>query len=68
MLNVFDGRKELVNELRQAPKELKQFVSKEINKLFKNRNFEYAIASTAQSDADRRELITHRLKGATGIV
>lgn len=62
ILNVVDGRPELVKEIGQASKELQDFISKELSQLFKQADFEYAIQSTSQGESDREELIFKRLK------
>lgn len=62
ILNLFDGRSELIAELNAAPEKLRKFVSEEIRMLFKNDHFQYAIASTAQSDQEREKLLIERLQ------
>lgn len=67
VLNLFDGRKEIVDELKDAPNKLRKFVANEIKELFKNDYFIYAINSTAQSDRGREKLIIERLESAMEI-
>ena len=62
ILIVFDGRIELVDEIKQAPQELQNYISEEFTNLLKNPNFEYAVQSTAQGQDDREELIFKRLE------
>lgn len=64
LLNLFDGRESLVEELSQAPIELQEFVAAEITQLLENNDFEYAVQSTARGDESREELIFERLEAA----
>ncbi|MCP4076622.1 MAG: hypothetical protein GY744_10610 [Gammaproteobacteria bacterium] len=64
LLNVFDGRPELLSELKQAPLELKDFISTQISSLLKSNDFEYAVKSCSVGDALREQLIFDRLEGA----
>lgn len=62
ILNVFDGRPELVDEIKKAPEEIQKYMSEEFSQLFEHPNFEYAVQSTAQGQSDREELIFKRLE------
>jgi len=62
ILNVFDGRAELVGEIKQASAEVQKYISKEIGQLIEQPEFEYAVQSTAQGLSDREELIFKRLE------
>lgn len=64
LLNLFDGRRELPSELKQAPLNLQTFVSEEITRLLTNRNFEYAVKSCAMGDAGRERLIFERIESS----
>lgn len=66
LLNLFSGRKELVSEIKQASEELQLFISNQIEVLLGNRDFEYAIQSTALNDKDRENLIFKRLESIVG--
>lgn len=61
ILNVFDGRAELVEEINQASLNLRSYISKELVSLFEHPDFEYAVQSTAHGQRDREELIFKRL-------
>ena len=65
LLNLFDGRPSLVEELSTAPEELQVFVAEEISKLLELQDFEYAVQSTARGDQQREEIIFERLEAAT---
>lgn len=62
ILNVFDGRAELVNEIKQASTDVQKYISEEIGQLFEQPDFEYAVQSTAQGQSDREKLIFDRLE------
>ncbi|WP_062264323.1 hypothetical protein [Endozoicomonas arenosclerae] len=64
LLNLFDGRESLVEELSDAPGELQAFVAAEISKLLELDDFEYAVQSTARGDQQREEIIFERLETA----
>ena len=65
LLNLFDGRPSLVEELSTAPEELQVFVAEEISKLLELQDFEYAVQSTARGDQQREEIIFERLEAAS---
>ena len=66
LLNLFDGRAELMLELEQAPTELRKYIAKQLKDLLKNDRLDYIIQSTAQDDRERELLIVERLKTAAG--
>lgn len=61
VIALLDGREELINEVKQAPFELRRFVSDQFTALLRQSAFQDVIQSTAQ-DADRERLIHERLK------
>ena len=65
LLNLFDGRPSLLEELSTAPEELQVFVAEEISKLLELQDFEYAVQSTARGDQQREEIIFERLEAVT---
>jgi len=65
-LNLFSGRKELVGEIKQSSEELQFYISNQIEVLLVNRDFEYAIQSTALNDKDREDLVFSRLESVVG--
>ncbi len=64
LLNLFDGRPELLAEIKQAAPELRQYIAVEIEVLLDNSDFEYAVQSCALGDGDRETLIYERLEQA----
>lgn len=62
ILNVFDGRPELVDEIKQASEEIQKYISEEFTQLLEQPDFEYAVQSTAQGQSDREELIFKRIE------
>ncbi len=62
ILNVFDGRAELVGEIKQASVEVQRYISEEFGHLIEQPDFEYAVQSTAQGQSDREKLIFKRLE------
>ncbi|MCX7079548.1 MAG: hypothetical protein NTV76_09405 [Pseudomonas sp.] len=64
IIALVDGREELVEEIGQAPSDLRCFVGEKISTLLSNTSFQSVIQSTAQ-DPDREELIYHRLTSLT---
>ena len=65
LLNLFDGRPSLVEELSTAPEGRQVFVADEISKLLELQDFEYAVQSTARGDQQREEIIFERLEAAS---
>ncbi|WLI09611.1 hypothetical protein PSH66_00680 [Pseudomonas sp. FP597] len=61
IIALLDGREELIDEVKQAPFELRRFVSDQFTALLRQSAFQDVIQSTAQ-DADREILIHERLK------
>jgi predicted nucleotidyltransferase len=62
ILNVFDGRAELVKEINQSSLNLRSYISKELVLLLEHPDFEYAVQSTAHGQRDREELIFKQLE------
>jgi len=65
ILNVIDGRSELIDELMQASDEIKNYISDEFKQLLKHPDFDYTVQSTSQGQSDREELIFKRLEKMT---
>jgi predicted nucleotidyltransferase len=61
ILNVIDGRLELVDEVMHASDGIKRYISNELKKLLEHPDFDYAVQSTSQGQNDREELIFKRL-------
>lgn len=60
ILNIVDGREELIAEVRAESKELKQYISDQIRSLLKNHGFEHAVQSAARVSG-REDVIFERL-------
>lgn len=65
ILNLVDGREELLDEIQSASPDLRQYIAKELGSLLKDANFDYAIQSQAQGNTDREEVIYQRLEELT---
>ena len=62
ILTLIDGRAELVDELKAAPKDVSQYINKELTELIRANQFSYAVTSAAGNDAGREDLIFQRLE------
>lgn len=62
ILNVVDGRASLVDEVGQAPRDLRVDVAAGIGELLRHRDFDYAVQATARNNRQREELIFGRLE------
>lgn len=65
IINLIDGRPELINEIRQAPESLNQYIENEIDDLLANKTFVDSIPMHLSSDAaeqERRPIILERLR------
>lgn len=61
ILNIVDGREELIDEVRAESTEFKQYISREIQSLLDNPGFQYA-AESAAGISGREEVIFERLE------
>jgi len=68
ILNLFDGREELVDEIKNSSAELKNYLAQELATLLKNRDIDSAVQSTARGDSGRQELIFERLEKIAGLL
>ncbi|MDQ7051000.1 MAG: hypothetical protein Q9M92_16285 [Enterobacterales bacterium] len=62
LLNLFDGRNELVDEIKAADNDVQGFISDELKKLLSSDGFEYAVQSASSNNTDRESLIFERLE------
>lgn len=67
IINIFDGREEILEEINQASSELRQYIAKKLGELIKNPSFEYVVQSAAQNNREREELIFERLMSVTKV-
>jgi predicted nucleotidyltransferase len=63
ILNIFDGREQIVQEINNSSSELQDYISEQLGLLLEDANFEYAIQNLTNGDAGREELIFERIKG-----
>jgi len=63
LLNIFDGRASIVDDILSASEGLQNYVSEQLSSLMEDGNFEYAVQGTARNDSDREQLIFERLEG-----
>ena len=62
LLNVFDGRPSIIEEIQASLPELKTYISEELRILLEDSNFEYAVQSACKNDSNRETLIFERLQ------
>ncbi|MFC0139476.1 nucleotidyl transferase AbiEii/AbiGii toxin family protein [Erwinia mallotivora] len=62
IINLIDGREELVSELSHSSDDVKAFVSEQFNQLLKDRNFEYAVSSQSNRNPKRENIIFDRIE------
>ena len=62
LLNLFDGREELIKEIEQSSPELQKFIAVQLSALLDNSDFDYAVQSCSLGDAGREKLIFERLE------
>jgi predicted nucleotidyltransferase len=63
LLNIFDGRASIVDDILSASANLKNYVSEQLKLLVNDGNFEYAVQATARNDSGREQLIFERIEG-----
>lgn len=63
LLNIFDGRSSIVNDISSASEDLKNYVSEQLKSLMEDDNFEYAVQGTSRNSSDREQLIFERIEG-----
>lgn len=63
LLNIFDGRASIVDDILSASEDLQNYVSEQLSSLMEDGNFEYAVQGTARNDPGREQLIFDRLEG-----
>lgn len=63
LLNIFDGRESIVDDILSAPDDLRSYVSDQLKSLLDDGNFEYAVQAAARNDSGREQLIFERLEG-----
>ncbi len=62
ILNLFDGRETIVDEISLAENNLHIYVAGELKKLLKHRDFQYLVQSTTKGNSGRAQIIFERLE------
>lgn len=62
VINLIDGREELISELGSAPDAVKAFISEQLSQLLDDTNFEYAVSSQSNSSSQREKIIFDRIE------
>ncbi|CAO96084.1 hypothetical protein [Erwinia tasmaniensis] len=62
IINLIDGREELISELGSAPDAVKAFISEQLSQLLSDTNFEYAVSSQSNSSSQREKIIFDRIE------
>lgn len=65
ILNLIDGRPELLDEIRSMDAALQDYIAKELSQLLEDENFAYAVQSQAR-DPGREEVLFERLEALVG--
>lgn len=67
ILNLFDGRPSIIEELMHASEKLRIYVSERIAELLENGEFEYAVQGAALGDEAREQELFRRLEEAVKV-
>jgi predicted nucleotidyltransferase len=67
IIALFDGRSELVDEIKQADQDIREYISVQLAELLKNSDFDYAVQGSTMSDKERENLIFQRIEDVIGI-
>lgn len=62
IINLIDGREELINELSNSSDTVKAFVSEQLSLLLEDDNFEYAVSSQSNNSPQRENIIFERIE------
>lgn len=65
ILNLFDGRNEIISEIKQSSHELQQYIASQLTTLMSHDDFDYAVQSCSIDNAERENLIFNRLEQVT---
>ncbi|WP_324769872.1 hypothetical protein [Pokkaliibacter plantistimulans] len=65
ILNLVDGREELLTEVRGSRDDVRRYIASEVVVRLSNNEFAYAVQSTANGDSGREEIIFNRLEALT---
>lgn len=67
ILNLVDGRPELIHEIQSGDTELKTYIAKQIQSLLAHRDIDYVVQGVVRGDSARAGLIFERLEVLVGI-
>jgi predicted nucleotidyltransferase len=67
ILNLVDGREELLDEIKAAASDVQGYIAAEISQLLNVSDFEYAVQSQARGDAGREDVIFERLEALAAL-
>jgi predicted nucleotidyltransferase len=62
ILNLVDGREELVAEIEATDEDVREYIADQISRLLEHRDFDYAVQGITRGDKDRESLIFERLE------
>ncbi|VVN77146.1 nucleotidyl transferase AbiEii/AbiGii toxin family protein [Pseudomonas fluorescens] len=60
IVNLVDGREELIAEVSEAAEPLKQYLAEHFTALLRNRDFGYVLQSATRNDGEREQILRHR--------
>ena len=67
ILNIFDGREEIVQEIASADTDVRKYIAHQVGMLLENYDFNYAVQSAARGNKSREELIFERLEAVKNL-
>lgn len=67
ILALFDGRSQLVAEILGTEKEIRSYITEQLESLMENSNFDYAVQGSVRSDKGREKLIFQRIESLQNI-
>jgi predicted nucleotidyltransferase len=62
ILNLVDGRGEIVEEIHETDEDVRAYIAEQIGKLLDHNDFEYAVQGNVRGNKDRADLIYERLE------
>lgn len=62
ILNIIDGRPELIDEINNADQDVREFITEEISTLLEHDMIDYAIQGVVLGDTGRVDIVFDRLK------
>lgn len=68
ILNVVNGREELLNEVATADPELRSYLSQTLTELLGNNDFGYLVQDAARGESEREQIIWQRLRHITQVI